>query len=150
MLRERLIQMVQSRWEEIATAAIRRIRSDEEVPNMRKLPENDLRQWTRRILEALQSWELHGENESLATEIDELGRRRFESGVPLYEAVRSLQILKRNVTGFVREHSFAQNTLELYAQEELEHSIGLFFDWLLYHIAYGYERARNRFALLEK
>ena len=115
---------------------------------MRTLPEGDLRVWARRILETLQTWEVKGESEGLSAEWTERGRRRFESSIPLYEAVRSLHILKCQVIGFVRERAFPQNSLQLYAQEELERSIGRFFDWLLYHIAFGYERARSELALL--
>ena len=114
---------------------------------MQKLSDPDLLNWAREILVALKSWTLAGEDERLAIQYNELGRVRFENSVPLYEVVRCLHILKLRVTGFVRDHAFAQNALELYAQEELGHNIGLFFDWLLYTIARGYEEARQRAAV---
>ena len=103
--------------------------------------------WAREILVALKSWTLAGEDERLAIQYNELGRVRFENCVPLYEVVRCLHILKLSVTGLVRDHAFAQNALELCAQEELGYNIGLFFDWLLYTIARGYEEARQRAAV---
>lgn len=84
--------------------------------------------WARGILEALKSWALAGGDGSRALEYNELGRLRFQRSVALYEVVRCLRILKTRVIGFVRDHAFAENALELYAQEELEHQVGLFFD----------------------
>ena len=144
----KLIRLVETHWEEIAAGTIRRIRSDEDVPHMQELSDPELVDWARRILEALKSWELTGGEESLAIEYNELGRLRFERSVPLYEVVRCLHILKFRVIGFVRDNAFAQNALELYAQGELEHHVGLFYDWLLYNVARGYEQARRRAALL--
>src|SRR5579863_6562409 len=147
MLLNKLIRSLETRWEEIAAGAIRRIRRDEDVPHMQKLSERELVNWAHGILDALKSWELAGEDENLALESNDMGRLRFESAVPLYEVVRCLHILKLRVIGFAREHAFAQNTLEIYAEQELEYRVGLFFDWLLYHVALGYEQARRRAAL---
>jgi hypothetical protein len=146
MLAAKLIRSVETRWEEIATETIRRIRSDEDVPNMHKLSEEELLNWAHSIVEALKSWEVGGEDESLAVKYNALGRLRFESSVPLYEVVRCLHILKLRVIGFIRDHAYAQNTLEIYALEEFEHRVGLFFDWLLYNVAVGYEEARRHTA----
>jgi hypothetical protein len=36
--------------------------------------------------------------------------------------------------------------IELYAEEELEHRVGRFFDFMLYHVVRGYEAAMRRAA----
>jgi hypothetical protein len=146
MFSNKLTHLIETHWDDIAAETIQRIRNDEEVPHMQKLSDPDLLNWAREILVALKSGTLASEDERLAIQYNELGRVRFENSVPLYEVVRCLHILKSRVSGFVRDHAFAQNALELYGQEELEHNIGLFFDWLLYTIARGYEDARQRAA----
>jgi hypothetical protein len=60
-----------------------------------------------------------------------------------------LHILKLKIIEFARNHEFGQTPLAIYAHEEMEHRIGLFFDWLLYNIALGYEEARRHASLLE-
>ena len=147
MFSNRLTQLIETHWDDIAAETIRRIRDDEDVPHMQKLSDLDLLNWARGILVGLKSWPLTGEDGRLEIQYNELGRVRFENSVPLYEVVRCLHILKLKVSGFVRDHAFAQNALELYSQEELEHNVGLFFDWLLYTIARGYEEARQRAAV---
>ena len=144
MFPNRLIHLIETHREDIATGAILRIRDDKDVPHMQKLSDLELVHWARGILVALTSWVLAGDDKRLLIPYNELGRVRFENSVPLYEVVRCLHILKCRVSGLIRDQAFAQNALELYAQEELEHHVGLFFDRLLYTIARGYEEARQR------
>jgi hypothetical protein len=144
MFLSKLTQLVETHWEEIASGTIRRIRNDEDVPRMKLLSEPELRDWIHGILEALRSWKAAGEDDTrLALKYNDLGRLRFESAVPMYEVVRCLHILRLGLIACVRNHACAQNTLEMYAQEEWEYRVGLFFDWLLYNVALGYEKARR-------
>ncbi|HXI39320.1 MAG TPA: hypothetical protein VNH19_13080 [Candidatus Limnocylindrales bacterium] len=143
MYSNRLIQSIEDHWEEIAAEAIRRIRKEEDVPHIQKLSDVELQRWARDILNALQRKALGNDDETLAREYQGLGRLRFETSVNLYEVVRCLHILKIKIIEFVRNRGFAQNSMEIYAQEELEHCIGLFFDWVLYNIVRGYEDAQQ-------
>jgi hypothetical protein len=145
----RLVQSIETHWEDVAHGAIRRIRNDEDVPKMRSLTDLDLLRWTRQILEALKTWAPNHEDRAVSSEYQALGRLRFRKSIPLYEVVRCLHILKLSIVDFIRDHAYAQNTLELYAQEEFEHQITLFFDWLLYNVAVGYEEARRSDMLLK-
>lgn len=148
MYSNRLIQSIENHWEEIAAAAIRRIRKEEHVPHIQKLSDVELQNWAHDILNALQWKALGNDDKTLTSEYQELGRLRFETSVNLYEVVRCLHILKIKIIEFVRNRGFAQNSMEVYAQEELEHCIGLFFDWALYNIVRGYEEAQQRAAQL--
>jgi hypothetical protein len=78
------------------------------------------------ILEALQVKTASGDNETLASEYRGLGRFRFETFVNLCEVVTCLHILKLRIIEFVRDRGFAQNAIQVYAQEEFEHQVGLF------------------------
>lgn len=148
MLSNRLMQSIEDHWEEIAAGTIRRIQ-EEDVPRMQKLPESELQRWAHGILKALRSWPPAGEDENLENQYKGLGRLRFEKSVPMYEVIRCLHILKLNIIEFARDHEFGQTPLAIYAHEEMEHRIGLFFDWLLYNIVRGYEEARRQAALME-
>jgi hypothetical protein len=41
----------------------------------------------------------------------------------------------------MRDQGTPTNTVELYAEEELEYRVGQFFDCLVYHLVKGYEMA---------
>ncbi len=141
MLSSKLIQLIEDHWEQITAAAIQQIRADPDLPHMRELMVSELRGWHSVILRALRSWNSAQKDGELAEQYEELGRRRFEEGVPLHETIRSLHILKHRMVDFVRNQGFGRTSLELYAEEELEHRIGLFFDCLIYYVVRGYENA---------
>jgi hypothetical protein len=141
MLSYRLIELIESHWEQIAASTIAEIRHDEKLPHMRELPESDLRAWAQGILKNLPSWP--APDYEIAKRYERLGQQRFREAVPLHEAIRSLHHLKRKLIDFTREQGYPQTSVELYAEEELQRRVSLFFDHLLYHVARGYEEAQH-------
>ena len=140
----RLAQSIQDHWEQIASDTIQRIRQDQDVPHMAKLRDVELRNWVRGILDTIQFWPSDGVGQKNAERFQRLGRHRFETAIPLEEAVCCLHILKSKLFDFTRSRGFAQSPIEVYAQEELEHQVGLFFDRLVFYAVRGYEEARRR------
>jgi len=141
VLSNRLIQLAEDHREQIAASAMQQIRREGELLRMAKLPDSELRDWARDILKSLQSWTEPNQDEKLAKRYEDLGRRRVEESVPLHESVRALHILKRAIIDFVRNQGFGPTSVDIYSEEELEHRVSLFFDWLLYHIARGHGAA---------
>ena len=82
----------------------------------------------------------------LDREYEILGKTRFEEGVPLHESVRALYVIKDKMIDFVKEQGVKRDSMELYAEEELEHRVGRFFDELVIHLVRGYEGAWRRAA----
>jgi hypothetical protein len=56
--------------------------------------------------------------------------------------------VRERVLDFVEEHVLTKNSLELYAEEELDRRLGRFFDFLTYHMVKGYEHALREDAAL--
>ena len=73
-----------------------------------------------------------------------MGRLRFEQSVPLHEAVHTLCLTKGTVIDFIEEQGIPRDSIGLYAEEELEHRLGKFFDQLIIHLVLGYEGAWRR------
>jgi len=48
----------------------------------------------------------------------------------------------------VRNQGMGHTTMEIYAEEELEHRLGKFFDCLVYRLVHGYEIALRKAAHL--
>ncbi len=140
MLSSKLIGMVSDHWEEITRRVIWQIRRDANLPEIGKLPEADIRDRAREILQNLGSW-LVSKDDDIGRRYERLGKIRFEEGVPLHEIVRALQIIKENMIQYVRDQGFGHSPLEIYAEEELQHSAARIFDRMVYHVVRGYERA---------
>jgi len=140
MLASKLIEMIEVHWEQIAGHVIRQIRREAELLELGKLPEADLRERTRDILQHLGAW-LVSREEDVAKRYERLGRKRFEEDVPLHEIVHALHIIKDKTIEYVGDQGLHRTSVDLYAEEELERGVGRVFDRLVYYVVRGYERA---------
>ncbi len=139
MLLPKLIETLSLNWEEIASDAIRRTRQDRNLTETAKIPEADLRDRARAILLHLGTVLTATEGEISET-YEQLGKTRFEEGVPLHEVVRALQLLKSSMIEYGRRQGMA-GPLEVYAAEELELAADRIFDLMIFYVIRGYERA---------
>lgn len=140
MLSHLMIHAVEQHSSQIAKQVIATIQSDPKLSHLGGLTKDELEQWASEILANLGSW-LDGRDRVLAEQYESLGRMRFTEGVPLHETVYALLLLKDKMVEFVRDNDFPRNAVEIYAEEELEHRVNRFFDWLVFHLVKGYEAA---------
>jgi len=148
MLSTKLVQLIEAHWDEIAQRLILAIRSHPDMQELSKRPEIELREWCREILENLGDLLSAKKHEDVHSRYRVLGKVRFEENIPLHEAVLRFHLLKDKIVGFVHEQGFPMNTLQLYAEEELEQRMGRFFDACVYQVVCGYEHALRRAARL--
>ena len=139
MLSTRLVQLVEKRWEDIASGLILTIRHHPEMRELAKRSDLELRDWCRDILSNLNSLLLAGTEDAVQNRFQLMGRLRFEEGVPLHEAVLRLHLLRGKVTEFIREEGLPTNAIQLYSEEELQYRLSKFFDACVYHLVRGYE-----------
>ncbi|MGE5646116.1 MAG: hypothetical protein ACM336_10025 [Acidobacteriota bacterium] len=140
MLSSRLIRFISDHWEQIAARVLRQIRADPNLVELRRLPEGELRERAREILQNLDEWLLCPEEE-LAERYEALGRRRFEEGIPLHEVVYSLQLTRENMIQYLRDQALPETPLDLYAEEELDRGSDRIYARMVYYVIRGYERA---------
>ena len=143
MLSGKLIHLIETNHKEIMDRILREIWRHPDLPYIRALPEADLRHRGRVILEHLGDW-LAGKTPELAANQEAVGRLRFEQRIPLHESVHALCLIKNNMIEFLEEQGIPRDTVGLYAEEELEHRIGKFFDTLIIHLVRGYEAAWHK------
>jgi hypothetical protein len=148
MLASKLICLIEDHWETITSTTIRKLRQDRAFEHIARLPDSELLEWGEGILRNLSRWILEGREGEVAERYEDLGQRRFREAVPLHEAVRGLQVLKDILVEFVRNQGMGHTTMEIYAEEELEHRLGKFFDCLVYRLVHGYEIALRKAAHL--
>jgi hypothetical protein len=143
MLSAKLVQLIEDHWQGIMSAVVHQVRADPHLPQISRLPEAELRDAGRNLLRNLGHWLTASKSEQRMVEehYEGVGKVRFAENIPLHECVRTLQLLKKRVVEFSRDHEFAQSTVEIYAEEELEHRLNDFFDDLIYHEVIGYEDA---------
>jgi hypothetical protein len=141
MLSHKLVASIEDHSERLTAVITDRIRQDPELPSIGRLRDSELRDIGCELLHNLGAWLAGEKREAIAGHYEELGKRRCGEHIPLHECVRSLHIVKYETVDYVRNQSFPQTSLEIYAEEELEHRLNRFNDFLVYHLVRGYEAA---------
>lgn len=142
MLSSRLVRLIEEHWDPLSARVAADIRSDGRLRSVGALPESDLRERARDILEHLDHWLLSSREHELARHFEHIGAERYGERIPLDEVVLAYLKIKRHAIEFVRSQGMGPSTVELYAEEELEHAVGQFFDSAVYHLIRGYQQAQ--------
>jgi len=146
MLSARLIHLIEAHQEEISTTVLHDIRRHPDLSHIRNLQDAELRERGRQILAHLGKWLAEAREEELGREYEHIGKTRYEESIPLHESVRALYIIKDKMIDFVKDQGVKRDSMELYAEEELERRVDRFFDELVIHLVRGYEGAWRRAA----
>jgi hypothetical protein len=139
MLSGKLIYLIETHEEKISSRILREIRSDPGLTHLAALPEGELRERGREILQNLGHWLVSADEEKLDREYEQIGKARFQQSVPLHEAIQGLCLIKYAMIDFIHEQGIDRDFLALYAEEELWRRMARFFDLLVIHMARGYE-----------
>ena len=139
MISTKLVHRIEDHWEQVSARFFRVIRSSQDMPHFARLPESELTEVCRRVLRNLGNWLVSGSEYDIAWIFERIGAERHRGGIPLSEAIRVVQLLKDATISFIQDEGPVENSVELYAEEELENQLGRFFDLLVFHLARGYE-----------
>jgi hypothetical protein len=141
MISAKLVHRVEDHWEQVSARFFRLMRSSQAMPHFARLPDSELTEVCRRVLRNLGNWLVSGSESDIAWLFERIGAERHRSGIPLSEAIRVVQLLKDATISFIQDEGPVDNSVQLYAEEELENQLGRFFDLLVFHLARGYESA---------
>jgi hypothetical protein len=136
-----LVQRIEGHSEQICGLVAEEIRRDPQLQSIASLHRDELACRARDLLGNLGHW-LVARDPEVAHWSEPLGRSRFEHSIPLHELIRCLLIIKSRLIAFSRQE-LSGTALQIYAEEELEHRVGRFFDEVIYYVAKGYESARQ-------
>jgi hypothetical protein len=139
MISAKLVHRIEDHWEQVSARFFRLMRSSQDMPHFARLPESELTEVCRRVLRNLGNWLVSGSESDIAWIFERIGAERHRSGIPLSEAIRVVQLLKDATVSFIQDEGPVDNSVQLYAEEELENQLGRFFDLLVFHLARGYE-----------
>lgn len=144
MISTKLVQIIENNWDEIAKRLIRAVRENPDLTTLAQRSDAELSDWYGEILQHLGDLLTRPKDDSLRQRYELKGESRWEESIPLHEAVLRAQLLRQKIVGFIYEQGLPLSYMQLYAEEELEARIALFFDSLVYSIVRGYEAALRR------
>jgi hypothetical protein len=142
MIPGRLLEKLDSHWEELIARVVRQIRSDPSLAQFNeRLTSSEIRLQAQTIQNHLHLWIRQPEGVDLSRHYEAAGRVRCAEGIPLYQCIRAVQLVKRTMVDYTRDQNVLESAMDIYAEEEFEHDLDRFFDEAIYELARGYEAA---------
>lgn len=140
MIYSKLVKLIEDNQGELTKRSHKELLSREETLRYRHVPEDILKERISDVYSMLVSW-LNKEKRAANIQkyYTDLGKRRFNEGIPLSEVIMAFMLLKRHLWLFVTEKQFFDSTYECYQALELNNKVVLFFDRIIYFTALGYE-----------
>ena len=145
MISAKLVQLIEEHSDRITDRVVRELLRDPRLTHLSRLPESDLRDRCQEILQRLGHWLTGSNEEEIALHFETIGRLRARERVPLDEVVHGSHLLKAGMLDDIRDQGIG-GSVGVFAEEELEHQVGAFFDSVVYHEVKGYQSAFDRAA----
>ena len=150
MLSARLIQLIETHSEALTREALQDIATNPRTPSFRIIPRAELESRTDGLYRNLGAWIGDPRDDAVRAEYEEWGRRRFRQGIPLSQIIYALILIKHHLRRYIRDHGLVEFSgdpvlpgeflpVHLYGVQELNYTVGEFFDRALYYLARGYE-----------
>ena len=152
MLAARLIRLIETHAPSLTREVMQDISTNERTSSFSKLAKEELEPRVAALYQNLGQWIGDPNEDAVREEYEHWGRTRFRQGIPLCELVYCVILTKKHLRRFIREHGLVTFSgdrvtpdelvpVELYAVQELNYEVGVFFDQALYYLSRGYEAA---------
>jgi hypothetical protein len=140
MIASRLVRLIETHSDSLATNLMHKFLHTEALSELRKVPPGELRQRVYEVYHDLSDWLLRRTDEDIERCYSEIGGRRAAQHVPLSVVIAALSAVKHHLWEFVRREAFVTGQMELHQELELLQLVDQFFDRAIYFAACGHEK----------
>jgi hypothetical protein len=155
MISASLIDLIEVHAPRLTNDVVQELHTNERTRGFRAVKREDLEQRLFELLNHLGDWIGSPKAERVRAEFTEWGQRRFDQQVPLSEIIFAVIILKQHLRRYIRENGLVDAAfprveqeyvlpMHLHSLQELNFTVGVFFDEAIYNLARGYEAAAKR------
>jgi hypothetical protein len=152
MLQARLIELIERHAEGLTAKALKDLATNPHTRSFRQIPYDELEARVFATYHNLGKWMADPDQDAVRKEYEAWGAKRARQGVPLSEVVYALNLVKHHLRHFVRDHGLVESSADRFGSaeligvhlvsiQELNYTVGEFFDSAMYHLAHGYEAA---------
>jgi len=141
MLLYRLVRLIESHSEALASSLLVKVQESEHTPELRKVAREEVRERAYEIYRHLGDWLLGKSEFDIEKLYLEIGTRRARQGVPLSQVVMAIILTKENLWEFLRKESPLDRPVEVFGELEMLQLLEQFFDRAIFYAALGYEQA---------
>lgn len=140
MFSYRLMRLIETHAESLATALLEKVEGCTQTPHYRKVPRHELEERVYEVYRHLGEWLLGKNQNDIERRYWEIGVRRAQQKVPLSEVIQAIVLTKENLWEFLKREAVVDRAMELLGELELLQMLEQFFDRAIYHAAVGYEQ----------
>jgi hypothetical protein len=155
MIAARLIELIEIHAPALSSDIARDLRSNARTRGFHEVAFDDLQHRVFAIVHHLGDWIGDPRSDRVAKEFAEWGERRFDQQIPLSEIIYGVIVLKEHLQEYIQAHGLIDATfprveadyvlpLHLLSLQELNATVGRFFDEAMYHLVRGYEAERAK------
>ncbi len=142
MLTYRLVRLIETHSEALAGSLLYKVQHSPYTTSYANVPPEELKERVFGIYEHLGDWLLGKKEADIERRYRAIGARRFQQQVPLNELVWAIVLTRENLWEFLTWESGMDRPVEVFAELELLHLVGQFFDRAIFYAAAGYDEAR--------
>ena len=139
MLTYRLVRLIETHSEALASSLLYRVQASEKTESYANVPPEELKQRVRDIYLHLGEWLLDKSEADIEQRYTQIGARRAQQKVPLSQLVWAIILTKENLWEFIMNEVAPDRPVELFSKQELLQLLDQFFDRAIYAAAVGYE-----------
>jgi hypothetical protein len=141
MLSARLVHLIESHADELTHRFVELLKTHARTPAFQRLPDHEIHQAAHKVYKNLGAWLGDKSRDQVPHHYEEIGRHRFEAGIPIAQVMYAVVLSKKNVLAYARNNAFGGTPIEIFSEEELVNRIDQFYDDALYYVAMGYQKA---------
>jgi len=150
MIASRLVHMIETRSEQLASSLMEKLSRDEPFADLAKVPPAELRQRVYEVYHNLSEWQISRTDQDIEKRYAEIGARRAGQKVPISVVLAALTAIKVHLWEFVRCEDLIGDRSNLYQELELLQLVDHFFDRAMFHAARGFEKETARAAAIRE
>lgn len=143
MVALRLVRLIETHSEVIASSLVDKIRSSEKTTDMQKLSETELLTGLRELLSHLSEWLLTKTSAEVESRYHVRGRRLAGEGIALAHCCWSLIMTKEYLWDFLQKQGSFLSPVELYGEMELLCLLNQFFDHAICYTIEAYDQSQR-------
>ena len=154
MIGAKLIELIEVHAHPLSRDITLDLVANPRTPAFRRIDRDELETRIFELLHHLGDWIGAPQADRVETEFGDWGRRRFGQGIPLSEITYAIIILKQHLRRYIRDNGLVDASfprldgdyvlpMHMQSLQDLNATVGTFFDEALYHLARGYEAAAH-------
>ncbi len=143
MMLYRLVHLIESNSNALATCLLDRVNSSQATPDYKQVPPDDLRERVYEIYRHLGDWLLTKDELDLERRYLRVGADRAKQNVPFSQVAWAIVLTKENLWEFLKKEATEERPVEVYGELEMLQLLDSFFNRAIYYAALGYELRQN-------